>query len=199
MGVMSIFDEDRHRCRRRQVARRTVAIRRTAPRASSSPPGSPAKRAPSSRPRRTPMNARSSASGTIAFETAGQLGLDQLRFVLLGDVQTPTDGFGERPEHQTVAVREAAATVPPARDRRDRRCTSRTPTPAGSCRRPPGRTRAPTAAAGARRTHGTAREPSASRRRGRSAVPRARRPVARRRSPIQHASPATPAPARPCP
>ena len=42
--------------------------------------------------------------------------------------------LGERPERDAVAVREAAAAVPAARRPRARRCTSRTPRRAATCR-----------------------------------------------------------------
>ena len=199
VGVVGVLDQEHHRVGASPAARRTAASRRTAPRARELRTGvaryRDAEQASDPGPDEQPIV----DVGDVPLEPARQLDRGDLRRILLGDAEALADDLGERPEHQALAVRQTAAAVPAASPRRGRRRTSRTPSRCVTCRHRQARTRAPVAAAGVRPRHGTSRGSSASRRRVRSAAPRARRRAARRRRSTRPVRPATGAAARSCP
>ena len=110
----------------------------------------PSKATPSSRPSRAPTYARSPGSGTNRSRPAASLAAATVGGVLLGDAQPLPDDLRQRPERHAVAVGQAAAAVPPHRRRPARRRTSRTPSPAATCRPRPART--PATSRGTRRS-----------------------------------------------
>ena len=79
--------------------------------------------------------------GDVLRERGAQLGERRVRRLVLEDPRAHAHHLGERPVRDAFAVREAAAAVPPDAARRARRCTSRTPRRAATCRCPRRRSR----------------------------------------------------------